>query len=88
MVQTLVGRGARVGVCNGLNQNALHVACFQGHADIAQVLLRTQGLPPGANGVDAMDVNGHSALILASLRGHRGVMRVLLDAGADGGLGV
>ena len=33
--------------------------------------------------VDAEDAYGHTALMLASLRGHLDVMRILFDAGAS-----
>jgi hypothetical protein len=77
-VQTLVGRGAQVGVTDGLSQNALHVAAFAGHAEIVRVLLDA----PGTD-IDAEDTNGHTALTLASLRGHHLIMRYLAEAGSD-----
>jgi hypothetical protein len=77
-VQTLVGRGAQVGVTDGLSQNALHVAAFAGHAEIVRVLLDT----PGTD-IEAEDANGHTALVLASLRGHHLIMRYLAEAGSE-----
>ena len=32
---------AKVGVCDGRNQNALHIASFEGYLDIVRVLLGT-----------------------------------------------
>ena len=77
-VQTLVRRGAVVGVCDGLDQNALHVAAFEGYTKIAEALLRVEGVE-----IDVKDAYGHTALMLASLRGHVDVMQMLVQAGAD-----
>jgi len=76
-VQALVWRGAQVGVCDGRNQNALHIAAFEGYIDIVRVLLGTEDLD-----VEARDSCGHTALMLASFRGHLTVMRTLVEAGA------
>ena len=77
-VHALVKRGARVGVQDGLEQNALHVACFEGHLEVVKLLIKAEGTD-----VDAEDAYGHTALMLASLRGHLDVMRILFDAGAS-----
>lgn len=77
-VQALVWRGALVGVCDGLNQNALHIAAFEGFLDVVKVLLDTEGCD-----IEARDACGHTALMLASLRGHLSVMRTLVEAGAQ-----
>ena len=77
--QTLVDRGAQVGVTDGLSQNALHVTCFEGHVDIVRLLLEERH----SSGLDALNANGHTALMLASLRGHHEIMRMLVEEGAD-----
>ena len=77
-VETLVRRGAVVGVCDGLDQNALHVAAFEGYAKIVQALLGGASVE-----IDVKDAYGHTALMLASLRGHVDVMLMLVEAGAD-----
>ena len=77
-VHLLVKKGARVGVHDGRSQNALHVACFEGHVSVVKLLLKTDELD-----VNAADANGHTALVLASLRGHLDVMRLLSEAGAS-----
>lgn len=74
-VSTLAARGARVGVCDGLGQNALHTACFEGHSDIVEVLLGAQGAD-----LECQDVYGHTPLMLADLRGHEDIVQVLSDA--------
>ena len=76
-VQTLLGRGAQVGVADGLDQNALHVAAFAGYADVVRELLDAEGTD-----IDAEDACGHTALLLASLRGHHAIMLLLAEAGA------
>jgi hypothetical protein len=73
--EALLSRGAQVGVCNGLGQNALHAACFEGHIDVVYALLEA-----GSDDLEAEDTNGHTALVLASLRGHVDVVRVLQEA--------
>ena len=75
-VQTLVGRGAQVGVTDGHGQNALHVAAFAGYIDVVRELLDAEGID-----VDATDSNGFTALLLASLRGHHAIMLLLVEAG-------
>ena len=95
-VQTLVQHGARVGATDGLEQNALHVAAFEGHEDVVKLLLEAErdavSIVVDTNSddgfgaiINAQDVNGHTALILASLRGHHGIMRLLADVGAAEG---
>ena len=69
---------AKVGVCDGRNQNALHIASFEGYLDIVRVLLGTSDVE-----LDARDACGHTALMLASLRGHLNCMRLLIEAGAS-----
>lgn len=78
-MQALVERGATVGVCDGLNQNALHAASFEGHAEIVKVLLDSAGVHEQ---LEAADTHGNTALTLASLRGHMLVMDALVEAGA------
>ena len=45
---------------------------------VPQVLLDTEGCD-----IEARDACGHTALMLASLRGHLSVMRTLVEAGAQ-----
>lgn len=67
---------------------ALHVACTNGTADICQLLLR-KGSP-----IDARDEQEFTPLLCAASQRHLGIVRMLLDAGADptlhngGGTGV
>ena len=72
-----MGRGAQVGVADGLDQNALHVAAFAGYADVVRELLDAEGTD-----IDAKDANRHTALLLASLRAHHAIMLLLAEAGA------
>ena len=55
----------------------LHVAAFQGHADVARALLEA-----GAS-MDAVDKQGRTPLHWAAVRGHAVVARALLEAGAS-----
>ena len=88
-VQTLVDRGAQVGVTDGRSQTALHVSAFEGHTDIVRLLLeQLSSDDAGGDAEDAIslinaeDACGHTALMLASLRGHLEIMRMLVEAGA------
>ena len=76
-VKELVERGAPVGVTDPARQNALHAACLEGHPEVVRMLCRAEGTD-----LEAKDINGCTAFMLASLRGHEEVMEVLSQAGA------
>jgi hypothetical protein len=67
----------------------LHAACRQGDVDAARVLIATTRVFVGACSAcarlieDVDDSSGRSALFAACLRGHAGIVTLLLDAGAD-----
>ena len=65
-----------------MNQTALHMASFEGDIQIVMALLDAIA---EVDAIDAEDANGHTPLMLASLRGHVGVMELLIAAGADCG---
>ena len=54
------------------------VSELRGYFDIVRVLLGTEDVE-----LDARDDCGHTALMLASLRGHLNCMRLLIEAGAS-----
>ncbi|KAI0290861.1 ankyrin repeat-containing domain protein, partial [Russula brevipes] len=56
---------------------ALHHAAYEGHTEVAQLLLRH-----GAN-VDARGEMNRTPLSLASFHGHRDIVQLLLDHGAE-----
>ncbi|KAI4283448.1 MAG: hypothetical protein L6R38_002131 [Xanthoria sp. 2 TBL-2021] len=58
--------------------NGIQLAALNGHIDILQRLLDTDG-----SDLDATDGKGDTALILGSKYGYAKVVRVLLDKGAD-----
>ncbi|KAL8977069.1 MAG: hypothetical protein Q9205_007057 [Flavoplaca limonia] len=58
--------------------NAIRLAALNGHSDILQRFLDTDG-----SDLDAMDKEGNTALIFGSEYGYAKVVRLLLDKGAD-----
>ena len=58
-------------------RTALHMACANGHADVAAFLIEQ-----GAD-LDAPNAEGSTALHWAAVNGHAAVLRQLLDAGAS-----
>jgi len=78
-VERLVLSGEDVSAVDKMMMTPLHLACQQGHAEVAQVLLEA-----GA-AVDRRDMYGNTPLWRAvfAFRGDGGLIRSLLDHGAD-----
>ena len=78
-VRELLAAGAPLRCVDSFCRTALHRACLRGDARIVAALLEADAA--GAT-VEALDGNGHSPLVVASMRGHEGVVRALLARGA------
>lgn len=59
------------------NSTPLRAACFDGHLDIARLLVR--------NGADIEIANrhGHTCLMIACYKGHLEIVKFLINNGAD-----
>lgn len=68
---------ANVNAHDQLKWTCLHHACFEGHADIVQLLLKHQAV------VDAATVSGVTPLMRAILSCSPKCVALLLDAGAN-----
>ncbi|KAI9692342.1 MAG: hypothetical protein M1822_006573 [Bathelium mastoideum] len=79
VVKLLIASGADVNAkpWNGFSMTALEAACNAGNAEIVDILLQE-----GAE-LNADSGRGTSALIAASTEGHFGIVKKLLDFGAD-----
>ena len=56
----------------------LHVACYQGNSEVAELLLRRPGVA-----VNALDIDGHTPLMWAAAKGNKELVALLLAKGAD-----
>ena len=81
-VRQLVQLGAPLDLVNEDGMSALHWACIQGHAAVAEALLDGKFEGRGA-AIDLQDRNGSTPLTLASMWGHESVVRLLLARGAN-----
>lgn len=78
MVERLVAIGAHVNTADDSVLSALGVAAYHGNIKIALFLLEK-----GADVNKALDIEGKTPLFHAAARGHAGIVRLLLDFGAD-----
>ena len=77
-VVTLLKAGANPNARNSLGRTALMLSARYGRDQIAFALIES-----GAN-LDLLDeVYGHGALMVAARKGHVGIVKLLLDHGAD-----
>jgi ankyrin repeat protein len=82
VVEVLLGSGAAARCRNVWDETPLMLAAEEGHILVVAMLVSFLG----QEGLDDMDVDGHTALCCACLRGHVEVARLLLQAGADPGI--
>jgi len=80
-VLELVHLGAPLELRDGIGFRPLQWACYDGHERIAKALLDGKYEGRGAE-VDALTQGGCTPLMFASMRGHEGVVRLLLVRGA------
>ncbi len=78
MVAALIELGADLDALNEDGQTPLHLAARAGRMRVVTFLLGV----PGMNLV-VRDSNGNSALHYAAIRGHGGMVRMLIEAGAE-----
>ncbi|KAE8144895.1 ankyrin repeat-containing domain protein [Aspergillus avenaceus] len=77
LYKLLVERGADIKIPNQKGTTPLILAAGLGRADVVEFLLQHK-FP-----LDAQDATGHTALLLATLRRHAKIVRMLIEAGAD-----
>jgi ankyrin repeat protein len=76
--QMLLKAGAEPCQLGANNDNALYEACFQGHAEVVELLIRA-GVPVDAKLLDSEI----TVLMTAARRGHAELCSLLISAGAD-----
>ncbi|XP_046549385.1 protein fem-1 homolog A-A-like [Haliotis rubra] len=78
MVELLVSEGANVTIVDGFRINILHSACLVGDAEVVNYVLSQRT-------VDITDKVrcGRTAVMLAAENGHKDVVELLVDKGAD-----
>jgi ankyrin repeat protein len=74
-------RVARAARCDAGGMTRLHHACWAGVEDVPRVCELIELGWPGS--VEAREGDGYTPLMLASIRGHAGIVKALLAAGAD-----
>jgi ankyrin repeat protein len=77
IVESLIGKGAKLNAKTALGATALMMASQQGHKELAEMLIAK-----GAD-VNETSINGSTALMLAALRGHKETVELLTAKGAD-----
>ena len=75
-VKTLLEKGANVNAM-GPNSGAIHVAAFNGHLEIVQLLLKNKA------DTNVQDKQGYYPLQLAASKGHLAICNSLIKAGAN-----
>lgn len=81
LTQILLLEGANIfATVPGCLRNPLHLASLHGHDAIVQILLKVKC---EKNIVDVVDSLGFSALLIATSKGHKGCISVLIENGAD-----
>lgn len=86
----LVQAGADVNAQDVHGVRPLHFAAMQGDGELAAALLKDSGQESGQDNpekkkidVDAVDGQGRTALICATVEGHTEVVKLLIDSGAN-----
>jgi ankyrin repeat protein len=77
LINYLVGKGAKLNLCNHDGMTPLHEAVGQGQRDAVVALLNL-----GAD-LEARTQQGHTPLMVAAAWGYRDIVRLLIDSGAD-----
>jgi ankyrin repeat protein len=80
LVRLLVERGADPATCRDRGSTALMFASLNGHLEVVRVLL---GLPSAKATINHRNSHGCTALWLACRIGREGMVRLLLEGGAD-----
>eukprot|EP00045_Choanoeca_perplexa_P005946 m.49944 g.49944 ORF g.49944 m.49944 type:complete len:230 (+) comp13380_c0_seq1:1-690(+) len=86
MVLLLLKAGANVAYLNQYFESAVHIASQRGYHECLVVLLRYAQLDPSVDlqsVLNAININGHSALHLACELDNLSIVQTLLDFGAD-----
>lgn len=78
LVSRLIKANANPNITNKQGLTPLHIACERGHAKVVQLLARHDITDAGI-----YDLNGCSALIIATVSGHVAAVTELLNAGVD-----
>jgi len=73
----LINAGAKIGIPTKIGLTELIVAADFGDLELVKLILSKK------NNIDSINVYGESALIRASLRGHKEVVKYLINQGAD-----
>ena len=75
-MECLINQGADVNLASGSNTTPLHVACFNGHADIVEVLIKKKA---------QIEAKSYSLtpLAVAAQGGHTRCVEILARCGAD-----
>lgn len=83
----VVHRGADVTIRDEFGHDAFASACSGGHVDVACFLLGRQFVRgdgrAGSRGIDEVDGGGLSAVYIAAVMGHVGVVKLLVELGAS-----
>jgi ankyrin repeat protein len=80
VVRLLLERGADPAIVSFEGCTPLMFASDQGHLEVVRVLL---GHPNGRATINQCDLDGETALLRACHWGHGGIVRALLESGAD-----
>ncbi|KAF8542898.1 ankyrin repeat-containing domain protein [Trichophaea hybrida] len=75
-VQILLSHGANPNLPNWIGWKAIHVACLTGNTGIVRMLLEA-----GADANERLKLRGLTPLMLAVMKGYRGVIEVLVGVG-------